>query len=77
MNEDEIKNYFNQHKIYKYTGVMNELEPKMQTALISFNTLRVSDNIYFVCQNQEDPTVINDDKLSVFYIPEIIIPETI
>lgn len=77
MNEDEIKNYFNQHKIYKYTGVMNELESKMQTALISFNTLRVSDNIYFVCQNQEDPTVINDDKLSVFYIPEIITPEII
>ena len=77
MNEDEIKNYFNQHKIYKYTGVMNELESKMQTALISFNTLRVSDNIYFVCQNQEDPTVINDEKLSVFYIPEIITPEII
>ena len=77
MTENEIKNYFNQHKIYKYTGAMNELESKMQTALISFNTLRVSDNIYLVCQNQEDPTVINDDKLSVFYIPEIIIPETI
>jgi hypothetical protein len=77
MTEDEIKNYFNQHKIYKYAGTINELELKMQTALISFNTLRVSDNIYFVCQNEEDPTVINDDKLSVFYIPEIIIPEII
>lgn len=70
MNEDEIKNYFNQHKIYKYTGRINELEPKMQTALISFNTLGVGENIYFVCQNQEDPTVIADDKLSVFYTPE-------
>jgi hypothetical protein len=70
MTEEEIKNYFNLHKIYKYTGAMNELESKLQTALISFNTLRIADIIYFVCQNQEDPTVINDDKLSAFHTPE-------
>lgn len=70
MTEEEIKNYFNQHKIYKYTSTMDALEPKMQTALISFNTLGVGDNIYFVCPNQEDAIVINDDKLSVFYTPE-------
>ena len=70
MTENEIKNYFNQHKIYKYTGAMNELESKMQTAMISFNTLRINDVIYFVCPNQEDAAVISDDKLSVFHTPE-------
>jgi hypothetical protein len=70
MTEDEIKNYFNQHKIYKYVGAMNELESKLQTAMISFNTLRVSGIIYFVCPNQEDAAVISDDKLGVFHTPE-------
>lgn len=70
MTEDEIKNYFNAHKIYKYIGTMNELESKMQTALISFNTIRVNDVVYFVCQNQENAAVISDDKLSVFHTPE-------
>lgn len=70
MTEEEIKNHFNLHKIYKYTGAMNELESKLQTALISFNTLRVADIIYFVCANQEDAAVISDDKLSVFHTPE-------
>jgi hypothetical protein len=70
MTEEEIKNYFNQHKIYKYTGRMEDLKSKLQTALISFNTLGVGDNVYFVCPNQEDAAVISDDKLSVFHTPE-------
>ena len=70
MIEEQIINYLGPNKIYKYIGRVMDIELKLDALSISHNRLIVNDIIYFVCPNGEDATVINDDKLSVFYISE-------
>ena len=70
MTEEEIKDYFKNKKIYKYTGDREELESKLAAALISHNAISTNYTVYFICPNNEDAMVIADDKLSVLYTPE-------
>jgi hypothetical protein len=70
MDEEEIKRYFKNKIIYKYTGAANELQEKLISASVSHNTLLVDDISYFVCNVNINDMINADDKLSVFYAPE-------
>ena len=64
MTNEEIKNYFQGNRCFKFDGTWDEFQEFIHGQGVSHSTLKIADTIYFDCLDEGLPHDHNDDRIT-------------